>query len=208
MIHNILWQVDGTLFDTYPAVTYAFSKTLNEMGHSIAINVLDGLVRQSFEGCMAFLSQRFKLDPDLLAFKVIESYQAISPANQTPFPGAREVCETIHARGGLNVIVTHRMIQSTQRLLTAHAFSTLIDDIFSAEQGYLRKPDPSMLLAVLEKHNLNPGETLLIGDRDIDIQAGQAAGVRTCLFGQTERTSSSDLQINAYDQLLEMLTTQ
>ena len=154
MIRNILWKVDGTLFDTYPAITYAMSKSLNEMGLSIALNEIDGLVRQSIDYCIENLCQRFKLDPELLRFRFAESYRTIDPANQPPFPGVREVCDAIHARGGLNVIVTHRIIQSTQRLLTAHAFSALINDIFSAEHGYPRKPAPSKLLAVLEKHNL------------------------------------------------------
>ena len=43
MIRNILWDVDGTLFDTYPAITYAISKSLNKMGLSIALNVIDGV---------------------------------------------------------------------------------------------------------------------------------------------------------------------
>lgn len=202
---NLLWALDSTLFDTYPAITYAVSKSLNEMGCSIALNVIDGLVRQSIDHCVETLCQRFKLDPELLHARFAESYRTINPAKQPPFPGVREVCEAIHTLHGLNVIITHRSVQSAQRLLITHNFSTLIDDIFSVEQGYPPKPDPSMLLVALEKHNLNPGETLLIGDRDIDIQAGQAANIRTCLFGQAELTTPSDLQINAYGQLLEML---
>lgn len=207
-IRNLLWDLDGTFFDTYPAITYAISKALKEMGQSIELNVIDRLARQSIGHCLTTLSQRFKLEPDLLESQFAESYRSIPPTNQPPFSGVQEVCDVIHKLHGLNVIVTHRSVQSTQRLLRAHKFSTLIDEIFSVEQGYSRKPDPSMLLAALEKHNLSPGKTLLIGDRDIDIQAGQAAGVRTCLFGQIELTTSSDFQINAYGQLLEMLTAQ
>lgn len=207
-IRNLLWDLDGTLFDTYPAITYAISKALNEMGQSIELNVIDRLARQSIDHCLTTLSQRFKLDPDLLESQFAKSYRSIPPANQPPFPGAREVCEVIHERHGLNVVITHRRIQSTQQLINAHALSALIDDIYSAEQGYPLKPDPSMLLAALEKYNLKSDETMMIGDRDIDIRAGQAAGVRTCLFGQAELTISSDMQINAYGQLLEMLNTQ
>ena len=207
-IRNLLWDLDGTLFDTYPAITYAISKALNEMGQSIELNVIDRLARQSIDHCLTTLSQRFKLDPDLLESQFAKSYRSIPPANQPPFPGAREVCEVIHERHGLNVVITHRRIQSTQQLINAHALSALIDDIYSAEQGYPLKPDPSMLLAALEKYDLKSDETMMIGDRDIDIRAGQAAGVRTCLFGQAELTISSDMQINAYGQLLEMLNTQ
>ncbi len=126
------------------------------MGYSITLNVIDGLVRQSFEGCVQTLSQRFKLDPDLLAAKFTESYRDISPAKQPPFPGVREICEFIHQIGGLNIALTHCGVESTRALLEAHNLFALIDDIFSAKQGYPAKLEPSLLLAALEKHRTLP----------------------------------------------------
>jgi HAD superfamily hydrolase (TIGR01509 family) len=205
MIKNILWDVDGALFDTYPAITYAVSRSLNEMGCSLALNVIDGLARQSLSHCVETLSQRFKLDPDLLRHRFSETYRTIDPANQPPFPGVREVCKLIHQSGGLNIAVTHRGVQSTRTLLEAHALTPFFDDIFSVEQGYARKPDPAMLLAALEKYTLNPAESLLVGDRELDIQAGRAAGVHTCLFGGTELATPADFQIERYAQLLSRL---
>jgi phosphoglycolate phosphatase-like HAD superfamily hydrolase len=208
VIRNTLWDVDGTLFDTYPAITYAFSKSLNEMGLSVAMNVIDGLARESISYCVETLSQRFKLDPDLLRRRFAETYQTLDPANQTPFPGVREVCEFIYRRDGLNIVITHRAIQSTQTLLETHAFSEYFEDIFSIEQGYSRKPDPAMIVAALDKHALDPDQTLLVGDHDLDIQAGEAVGIRTCLFGQVEATATSDFQIENFAQLLNILTNE
>ena len=205
VIKNILWDVNDTLFDTHPAVTYAFSKTLSGMGCSIALNVIDGLVRQHPDDCVTILSQRFKLDPDLLRAKFRESYRAVSPTNQPPFPGVREVLEFIHQLGGLNLAITHRSVDSTQRFLDAHAMSALIDDIVSSQQGYPSKPDPSMALAALSKHSLNPDETLLIGDRERDILAGRAAGIQTCLFGKNNPSINVDIQISEYHSLLDYL---
>jgi HAD superfamily hydrolase (TIGR01509 family) len=205
MIKNILWDLDGTIFDTYPAITYAISKSLNEMGFSLALNVIDGLARQSIDHCMETLSQRFKLDPDLLGAQFVKSYREISPAKQIPFPGVREVCTWIHQHDGLNVIVTHRRVQSTQKLLDFHKLSSCFDDILSSEQGYPLKPDPAMILIVLEKYHLRPAETIFIGDRELDIQAGRAAGVRTCLFGNLEIPTPVDIMINNYDHLLTKL---
>ena len=208
MIKNILWDVDGTLFDTYPSITYAISKSLNEMGLSVALNVIDGLARQSLEHCMETLSRRFKLGPDLLGARFAESYRTVDPANQPPFPGVREVCELIHVRGGLNVIITHRSVQSTQRLLDTHGMASDFDDIFSIEQGYSRKPDPEIVLVALEKHTIHSAETLFVGDRDLDIQAGNAARVRTCLFGQAELSVPANFRIEHYDRLLKILTNE
>jgi HAD superfamily hydrolase (TIGR01509 family) len=197
--------VDGTLFDTHPAITYAMSKTLSEMGISVALNVIDRLARQSLEGCLATLSQRFKLDSRLLRLRFAESYRTVPPANQHPFPGVREICELIHTNGGLNIIVTHRAISFTQSLLEAYEMTPSFDAIFSVEQGYPHKPDPAMLEAAIQQFELKRAETLLIGDRDLDIRAGRAAGVSTCLFGQAQLSTPADLRITHYNRLLDYL---
>jgi HAD superfamily hydrolase (TIGR01509 family) len=204
-ILNILWDVDGTLFDTYPAITFAISKSLNELGQSVALNVIDGLVRQSLDHCVESLSQRFELDPGLLRRQFARSYLGVSPANQPPFPGVRNVCELVHKNGGLNVAITHRSIQSTQALLDTHGLAPFFTDILSVEQGYPRKPDPAIVLAALHRLTLNPAETLLVGDRDLDIQAGQSAGVRTCLFGKTTVPIHADYKIEDFAQLLDLI---
>lgn len=205
MIKNLLWDVDGTLFDTYPAITYAISKTLGKMGMSAALNVIDGLSRQSIDHCLETLSHRFKLDPDLLRLRFAESYRAIPPANQPPFPGVREVCELARAHGGRNVIVTHRAVASTRSLLEAHEMTSSFDAIFSVEQGYPHKPDPALLETAIRQFNLKRTETLMVGDRDLDIQAGRAAGVQTCLFGQMHLSEPADYRVDRYDQLLDLL---
>jgi len=205
VINNIFWDVDGTLFDTYPAITYSISKALNEMGVSIALNVIDRLARGSFNHCLESLAQRFKLDPGHLRHQVIDSYQTVSPANQPPFPGVEHVCTFIHNQGGLNIAVTHRGPESTQQLLTAHGLDTLFDGIINNNQGLTHKPNPEIVLNALRKYSLDPTETLLVGDREQDIQTGQSAGIHTCLFGQAELSTSADFHIRHFSQLLKLL---
>ena len=205
MIRNILWDVDGTLFDTYPAITYAISQALNGLGQVAALNVIDSLARQSIEHCMATLAQRFRLDPDLLRRRYLAAYASLPLANQPPLPGVEGVCAAVQRRGGRNVAVTHRDVRSTQALLDAHGLAPLFAGIVSVEQGYPRKPDPAIVLAALRLHALEPAETWMVGDRELDIQAGQAAGVRTCLYGRASLAQPADLLIDHYSQLLAHL---
>ncbi len=205
MFRHLLWDIDGVLFDTRPAVTYAISQSLNEMGYAIALNVVDGFARQSLDYCVATLAARFKIDPTLLRQRSAERYQQISPERQMPFPGVREVCAWVASRGGLNLIATARKIESTRALLNAHGMTTLFAEVFSLEQGYPCKPDPVILLTALKKYALDPAETLLIGHREIDIQAGQAAGIATCLFGGAEVSSLPSLRVVDYVALLAYL---
>lgn len=202
MIRHLLWDIDGVLFDTRPAVTYAIRQALNEMGCAITLSVMDDLARQSLEYCVDTLAARFKLDPDLLRQRSAEHYRQIPPERQPPISGAREVCAWIAARGGLNLIVTARKAESTCALLAAHGMTGLFSDIFTLEQGYPCKPNPAILLAALEKHALNPAETLLICRQETDIQARQAAGVATCLFGAAQASSLPSLRVRDYKALL------
>ncbi len=204
-IHNILWQVNGALFDTYPALTYSFSKALSGMGFSAALNVIDGLVRQSLDDSVGILSGRFKLDPQLLRQKFIESYRSISPASQMPFPGVQPICEFIYRNGGANLALTDTGVEFASRLLETHQFSGWIADTLFMKNSDENQTDPSLLCALLDRYSLNPGETLLITAHGLDVQAGRMAGIRTCLYGKAETNFAADLQIEKYSQLLHLL---
>ena len=206
-MRNILWDVDGTLFDTYPAITYAISQALNGLGQSAALNVIDSLARQSIEHCLATLAQRFDLDRDLLRQRYLAAYAALPLANQPPMPEVEAVCAAIRQHGGQNVAVTHRDVRTTQALLNAHRLAPLFAGIVSVEQGYPRKPDPAMALAALETYALDPVDTWLVGDRALDIEAGRAAGVCTCLYGRACVPQPADLHIEHYSQLLALLAS-
>ncbi len=44
-----------------------------------------------------------------------------------------------------------------------------------------RKPNPGMLLRAAEEHGLDLARSWMVGDKDIDIEAGHRAGCRACL---------------------------
>ncbi|MDP6157359.1 MAG: HAD family hydrolase [Phycisphaerales bacterium] len=48
-----------------------------------------------------------------------------------------------------------------------------------------RKPSPGMLIEAADRHKLDLTRSWMIGDQDRDIAAGQTAGCRTILLGQT-----------------------
>nr|NLJ03283.1 HAD family hydrolase [Bacillota bacterium] len=51
-----------------------------------------------------------------------------------------------------------------------------------------RKPKPGMLLALAEKYNVDLRRSFMVGDRDMDIEAGKAAGATTILIESDEKT--------------------
>jgi len=47
-----------------------------------------------------------------------------------------------------------------------------------------RKPEPGMILQAIDEYNINPEESVLIGDKKSDILAGKNAGIGKSLYIQ------------------------
>lgn len=67
-----------------------------------------------------------------------------------------------------------------------------------------RKPKPGMILALAQKHNVDLSQSWMVGDRDTDILAGNAADCKTIKLGKTydQATFSCDNLKQAVDYIL------
>jgi HAD superfamily hydrolase (TIGR01549 family) len=205
MIKNLLWDVDGTLFDTYPAINKAIARSLIDQGITPEPDLIDSLARKSMDLCFETLSDRYSLKIETLLQHFRTRYAFTKPEEQPAFPDVAEVCQRIYSRGGKNVAVTHRNPESTTVLLSAHGLQEFFAGIVSTSQGFARKPSPDLILAALDQFNLDPLETMMIGDREIDIQSGRSACVLTCLHGNNPLNEPADLEIKSYKMLLDWL---
>jgi phosphoglycolate phosphatase-like HAD superfamily hydrolase len=207
MFRNIIWDVDGTLFDTYPAIATAFRVALNDLGEEASLDWIEGLAKKSLGHCVAVLADKYHLNEADIEQAFGEHYDRIRPEEQPPFPGVITVCEYICTIGGKNVIVTHRSHKGTDELLVANNMTHYFVGCLARDDGYPKKPHPAAFEAVLETHNLQREETMAIGDRDIDVLAGQAAGIFTCLFGLKADGVPADLTISSFDELYHYITS-
>jgi HAD superfamily hydrolase (TIGR01509 family) len=201
MIRNIIWDVDGTLFDTYPAISKAFQCAVRDLGGDAPLDWIMETARISLGRCVEGLAIRCHVPEEAVGRKFDEYYEQIQPAAQPPFPGVIQICQSIRARGGKNVIVSHRERKGVGELLEAHHMGAYFSGWITRDDGYPKKPDPAAFEVVLQRYQLIKEETLAVGDRDIDILAGQAAGVLSCLFDPASGPSTGDLTIRSYEDL-------
>lgn len=208
-IHNIIWDAGGTLFDTYPAVTRAFAQALNESGAAIPEVRILQLARRSTQHAIHTLAHEAGIEAAVLEAAFRRHYEAIAPEIQLPFPGVVAVCAAICAGGGRNFVVTHRGRDSLAALLAAHDMARYFTAMITKEDPFPRKPDPAALNALIARHALDRTATLLVGDRVLDLQAGRAAGIHTCLFESGPLAQSADahadLTITVFEMLLALL---
>lgn len=205
MLRHIIWDVDGTLFDTYPAINAAFRAAAQDQGADAEPDWIEDLTLVSLDHCIEAMAARFGLVAEALeeAFRVRYAERAI--VDSPPFPGVIEVVRHVLSIGGTNVIVTHRRRASTEALLAANDMEDLFAGLLTATEGYPRKPDPAMFLAAISGFGLDPAETIAVGDRALDVAAGRAAGVRTCLFGSPGDAAGADLVVADFAGLLRYL---
>jgi phosphoglycolate phosphatase-like HAD superfamily hydrolase len=206
MIQHLIWDVDGTLFDTYPAIAQSFQAAARDLGAPATYDEVMRLAQVSVDHCVTTLSTTYALPADQLEELFDQHYRAITPEDQPPFAGAAAVCDHIRTRGGLNLIITHRRRAGLDRLLATHRLTDYFADILSHDDAYPRKPDPAAFVALIEKHRLPRVATLGVGDRDIDVLAAQAAGIRAAFFGTNYGAATPDFVFSDYTVLLHQLT--
>jgi phosphoglycolate phosphatase-like HAD superfamily hydrolase len=202
MIQHLIWDVDGTLFDTYPAIARSMQAAARDLGAPVSYDEVMRLVLVTIDHCVTTLTTTYALAADQLEELFDQHYGAITPEDQPPFAGVEAVCEHIRSRGGLNLIVTHRRRAGLDRLLATHRLTANFGDIISNDDAYPRKPDPAAFVALIEKHHLPRAATLGIGDRDIDVLAAQAAGIRAAFFGTNYGAATPNFTFTDFPQLL------
>ena len=205
MFRHLIWDVDGTLFDTYPAIARSFQAAARDLGAPATYDEVMRLAQVSVDHCVTTLANVYALPADQLEERFEQHYRIITPEDQPPFAGVEAVCEHIRSRGGLNLIVTHRRRSGLDRLLATHRLTDYFADITSNDDAYPRKPDPAAFIALIERHQLPRDATLGVGDRDIDILAAQAAGLRAALFGTNYGASTPDFAFTDYTVFLHKL---
>ena len=205
--NHIIWDFDGALFDTYPAFGRAFAAALAELGYPTAAEHAQALAQVSLSHCAATLAAVKGIETGLVQEAFGRHYANVVPAEQPPFAGAACLCRTVVAAGGLNFIVTHRGRQSTWQLLEAYEIGPLFSEVITRDDPFPRKPAPDAFRHLLDRYQLEPATVLAIGDRDLDILAGQALGVQTCRFGAERCPAGADLAIRSLEALLPFCAT-
>lgn len=197
---SILWDMGGTLFDTYPYIDSAFHRLVES--HGISIGEVSRLTRVNRGHAIETLSARTGIP----ASSFEEAYDAVKENWVTdPAPlmeGAEELVKACRHGRGRNIIVTHRDRQSAEQLISTTGLT--FDDLITTSDGYPRKPDPAMILEVMERNNLVPGDCIAIGDRAIDCEAALAAGVTPVLL-VNEAVDSGAAEYRRISRLTELL---
>jgi len=202
MIRNIIWDLDGTIFNTWPASAKAYQNAIKFLGKAASINwIKNELIKIPYRYRFSTLAEKYGLNAGAIEQDFITYYSSIPAKDCPPFFGVEKILRYICSIHGKNVIVTNREREGAMRLLSTHKMSDYFVAVVSNDDGYPSKPDTTAFEVVLENLNLNREEIICVGDQDTDIITGQSVGIFSCLYGNESINVKPDLVFKNYAAL-------
>ena len=195
----IIFDYDGTLFDTRAAIVHCIRRTFEQSGRPMPAN--DAIMRTvksgiALQDTFAILDEGLRGDRAALDAQV-KIYRSFYLTEGTPllrpFSGVAEVLNQIHAAGTKCLVVSNKGVAAIRRSLDESRLTAFIDVIMGDEPGLPRKPDPALITHyILPRYPLLRREQILmVGDTETDIQFAKAGGISCCWasygFGEAER---------------------
>lgn len=183
-IQHFIWDLDGTLLDTYPMIIADLRSALQEFGQDCEPVEAMGLMLVNISNAARHYSKKFGLDFDTL----MDTYHAIhdktiSGFAAKPMDGAKEVLEAICQSGRHNYIFTHRKDWETVEYLKKYGLDGYFRDIVGQDSPqFAFKPAPDAVLYLMEKYGMDKENTVMVGDRDCDLASGRNAGIQAAHF--------------------------
>ena len=179
---TILWDFDGTLFDSYPIYTKKFQQVLNDG------NVTEQEVYKQLKISFRHASSFFHFSEEQLeGFFRLE--ERILPKDIKPFDSVENVLNF----ASKNVIMTHKRRNDVSKILDYYGWEKYFSEIVAGDDGFPRKPNIESYEYLHQKHKID----LAIGDREIDIIPANKLGISTCLF-QNSNSNIADFYLEDY----------
>ncbi|HZY84849.1 MAG TPA: HAD-IA family hydrolase [Gemmataceae bacterium] len=176
-VRAVLFDFDGTLGDSYPAITAS-------VNHVRTLHGLPPLpeaeVRRHVGRGPGYLLQHTVPQGDQQANAA--AYRAHHPSvlhsGTRLLPGAADALRTLHGRGLKLGVCSNKPVDFTRELLSYLGVAPYLDVVLGPEDVARPKPAPDMLLAALPRLGVAAAEALYVGDMTVDVETARAAGVR------------------------------
>jgi phosphoglycolate phosphatase len=181
----IIFDCDGTLVDSLDGIVTSAQLALDEMGynrtlaHSEVAQVVGLSLYQAFEKIIPGAASS-QIERGVALYKTHYKRLADGGELTTPlYPGVIETLRQLHSAGLVLAIATGKSLKGLERNLNELKFGEYFSCLKTADHAP-SKPNPEMLLQILNETGFSPHDALMIGDTDFDMNMGRAAGIKTC----------------------------
>ena len=181
-LNTVLFDLDGTLLDTYRDMGAALNTLLAAYQKPmLPVETIRPFVSN---GAMVMVCHAFQCEPDseqatTLWKKYLDEYARNLCVQTGLFNGMERVLDEIESQGMKWGIVTNKPGFLTEPLLSRLSLDTKAGCVISGDTLPQRKPHPAPLQLACEQLGTQCHHAVYIGDDARDVQAGKSAGMRT-----------------------------
>lgn len=189
MIRGVHFDLDGTLVDSYEAITHALNRALDdlelprkglaEVRTMVGGGVHNVLVQAAGAAHAEQGVQRF-----------MEHYREVVFDDTRLLPGATETLAELHRRGYRLGIATNKPSEFAGDLVRHLGLGDYVSEVLGPAEVEQPKPAPDMLLQLARRFDLPPSDCVYVGDMPLDAETARGAGMQVWLVP----TGSSSLE--------------
>jgi len=186
----VVFDWDGTLADSTTVIAESLQRACRDIGCAVPADVdARYVIGLGLADALRHVAPGLHPDryPDLSA-RYRDHFLTREP--QIPlFEGARELVDVLRERGHRVAVATGKTRKGLDRALAFHRMHDRFDATRCADEGR-SKPDPEMLLHLLERLGVAPDRTVMVGDTTHDLEMAARAGVAA--VGMTHGAHAAD----------------
>jgi len=206
MLKYYIWDLDGTLLDSYGSIVSSLTEVALECG---ADDAYEEIMRAVKQGAVSTYLKGLSARCGRLYAQLYQRYREISHEKLdeiTLIPGAKDTLEELKKKGARHFVYTHRG-KSTESLLTRLGLTDYFVETVTFEQGFKPKPSGEGVEYLAGKYRLEKDRTAYVGDRALDVRCAKDAGVKAVLFcpdgSCVTPTGEEDLVIKKLEELTD-----
>ncbi len=210
LLRALLFDLDGTLVDSYAAIHDSLSHAMRARG--MAPLPLEAVRRMVGHGLEVLVAEAMGAENAAEGVKAFRArYDEVCLQKTTFLPEVEETVRALHARGHAMAVCSNKLARFTARILDHLGVGGCFQAVLGPEHVARPKPDPEMLVKALAAIGAAPEGSLYVGDMPLDLQVARAAGVDVAVIASGSaseeelRAAGAERVMRRFSELLELV---
>lgn len=188
----LIFDLDGTLVDAYPAIIRSFNYTMRKLGLPGQPDlVIRRAVGEGDENLLKPFIRKADLKPAVLIYR--QHHRKSLKVDSVLFRGVDKMLSRFGSQGYKLAVASNRPTEFSKIIIRKLGLDKYFDYVLCADKLKQGKPHPEILRRILRRFSLQPKQALYVGDMVIDAQTGKRAGVQTVIV-TTGSSSKSQIK--------------
>ncbi len=172
----VLFDFDGTLADSYDAITASTNHVRAARGlTSLPDREVRRHVGRGLEKLLEDLVPGSDVAENVALYRA--HHETVMRDLTRLLPGAREAIVALKGAGRRLGVCSNKKVAFTRDLLDFFGLAPYLDVVLGPDDVPHPKPAPDMVTEALRRLEVAPGEALYVGDMAVDVETARAAGV-------------------------------